>query len=98
MLYRKVYFPSDQDLWIKNLFHSIQRCIYAENKWKQMEKMINNLKTCSLYTSKDLLDLLLFTTVNVLFSYSSGIDASAQTSSHEMTIPNDVSETLMDLK
>lgn len=62
-----------------------------------MEKMINNLKTCSLYTSKDLLDLL-FTTVNVLFSYSSGIDASAQTSSHEMTIPNDVSETLMDLK
>uniref|UniRef100_A0A3B3HJY3 Poly(rC) binding protein 2 n=1 Tax=Oryzias latipes TaxID=8090 RepID=A0A3B3HJY3_ORYLA len=55
----------------------------------QMEKMINNLKTCSLYTSKDLLDLL-FTTVNVLFSYSSGIDASAQTSSHEMTIPNDL--------
>uniref|UniRef100_A0A3P9HXP6 Poly(rC) binding protein 2 n=1 Tax=Oryzias latipes TaxID=8090 RepID=A0A3P9HXP6_ORYLA len=61
-----------------------------KTKWKQMEKMINNLKTCSLYTSKDLLDLLLFTTVNVLFSYSSGIDASAQTSSHEMTIPNDL--------
>uniref|UniRef100_A0A8C8A115 Poly(rC) binding protein 2 n=1 Tax=Oryzias sinensis TaxID=183150 RepID=A0A8C8A115_9TELE len=28
--------------------------------------------------------------INVLFSYSSGIDASAQTSSHEMTIPNDL--------